>query len=340
MYTKNLKLLRKRLIIKWLLIFLFTVLWFLFFSCKNIGRWNEVLPQSQNDSLLQETNEAEICFFIISDFGRNGYYYQRDVANAMGEISDIYQSPDFIITCGDNFQVNGVASTTDPLWNTSFENVYSHPSLLVDWYPVLGNHDYKGNTQAEIEYSKISRRWRMPDRYYSIIKYVNDSVKARFIFIDTPPLIEKYQKQTLKYPDASKQDTVEQIKWLKNVLKDAKEDWIFAFGHHPVYSASKKHGNTPELIDKLKPLFEKYGVDIYFCGHDHDFQHLKPLNSNVEYIVTGTGATVRESNTNENSVFSLSEPGFTLLSITDKTLSLFFINKESKARYYFEKKID
>lgn len=159
---------------------------------------------------------------------------------------------------------------------------------IVEWYPVLGNHDYKGNTQAEIDYSKISRRWRLTDRYYTFKKKINDSVSARFIFLDTPPLLTEYQNKPLDYPDVVKQDTAKEMRWLKDVLENSKEQWVMVFGHHPVYSASQKHGNTPEMIKRVKPLLEKYHVQFYFCGHDHDFQHLREKGKKVEYIVTGT----------------------------------------------------
>jgi tartrate-resistant acid phosphatase type 5 len=61
----------------------------------------------------------------------------------------------FIATCGDNFQVSGIASAQDPLWMVNFENVYKGLSLQTEWFPVLGNHDYRGSPQAEIDYSKI-----------------------------------------------------------------------------------------------------------------------------------------------------------------------------------------
>lgn len=294
----------------------------------------------QPDSLLLSLLENDLTFFILSDWGRNGYYHQKDVSEAMGTFSDTYFSPDFIISCGDNFQVNGVGSTQDPLWYTNFESIYTHPSLLVDWYPVLGNHDYKGSTDALIQYSKISRRWKMEDRYYTLVKTINDSSQARFIFIDTPALIESYRNQPDKYPDACLQDEKKQLNWLNNVLSEAKEDWIFVAGHHPVYSASQKHGDTPELIAKLQSLFEEYGVDMYFCGHDHDFQHLKPTGATVDYIVSGTGATVRESAVNENSIVSFSESGFTGVSIKNDTLYLNFIKSDLSRLYTMQQYID
>lgn len=312
----------------------FAIAIILFVSCKEIKNGQSIVPDTnKKDSLFTRLQEAELSFFVISDWGRNGYYHQKDVAEAMGRFSDDYNSPDFILSCGDNFQVNGVASVNDPLWFTNFESIYTHPSLLVDWHPVLGNHDYKGNSEALIEYSNISRRWKMYDRYYSLVKPINDSSDARFIFLDTAPLIEKYRLAKNKYPDAHLQDTSKQLNWLQKVLSEATEDWIIVAGHHPIYSASEKHGDTIELISKLSGLFEQYGVDIYFCGHDHDMQHLKQKGSDVNYIVTGTGATVRETSTNENSIVSISEPGFTSVSILNDTLFLCFVKSDGTRLY-------
>ena len=45
-------------------------------------------------------------------------------------------------------------------------------SCQCPWYGVLGNHEYRGNTQAMMDYSEISRRWNMPDRYYTLLRAV------------------------------------------------------------------------------------------------------------------------------------------------------------------------
>ena len=45
---------------------------------------------------------------------------------------------------------------------------------------------------------------------------------------------------------------------------------MVVFLHHPIYSASTRRDN-PERRNLLKPLFDKYGVDIVLQGHDHAY---------------------------------------------------------------------
>jgi hypothetical protein len=281
-----------------------------------------------------KTFKRAFNFMIVSDWGRNGVPMQQEVADQMAKTADSIGA-EFIATCGDNFQISGVASVQDPLWMLNFENVYKGNSLQVEWYPVMGNHDYKGNTQAEIDYSKISRRWSMKDRYYSFAKKINDSISARFIFIDTPPLVDEYRNNPDEYPDAVKQNTDKEIQWLTDVLANSKEQWKIAFGHHPVYSASKKHGNTQEMIDRVKPLLDKYKAQLYICGHDHDFQHLKEKDGKTDYFVTGTGSEIRESSSNEMSLFSKSEPGFSVVSLKGDSLRVCFVGTKGNIIYNF-----
>lgn len=276
-------------------------------------------------------------FFVVSDWGWNGFYHQQEVADAMTAMTDSIE-PNFIVSCGDNFQVSGVASTQDPMWLTNFEYVYRHPRLMCEWYPVFGNHDYKGNTQAEIDYSKISRRWHMPAHYYSIVKKVNDSVSLKLVFLDTPPLVNEYHKNVSGYPDIAAQDTAKQMKWLKDELS-TKEQWKIVFGHHPVFSSSHTHGDTKELISKLKPILEKYKVQFYICGHDHDFQHARVKSGNVDYIVTGTGGEPRPAFRNDSTVFSKSAPGFSLVSVRGDSASIYFVDSKGRGLYKYTRAV-
>ena len=54
-----------------------------------------------------------------------------------------------------------------------------------------------------------------------------------------------------------------------------------------------EHGLTDTLIQKLKPLLEKYNVTAYMCGHDHNLQHI--TDSGVQYYVTGAGHLIDPS---------------------------------------------
>ena len=119
------------------------------------------------------------------------------------------------------------------------------------------------------------------------------------------------------------------------MLENSKEQWKLVFGHHPVYSASKTHGNTQEMIDRVKPLLEKYHAQFYICGHDHDFQHLHEKGKNVEYIVTGTGGEPRPASTNELSVFSKSEHGFSVVSLKADSLKICFVGTSGNIIYKF-----
>src|ERR1700733_3511395 len=96
------------------------------------------------------TTKKAINFIAMGDFGRNGEYMQKEVATQMGITAKDFGADFFVIT-GDNFYPSGVASTQDYSWTASFETIYTAHSLQNPWYVVLGNHDYKGNVQAEID---------------------------------------------------------------------------------------------------------------------------------------------------------------------------------------------
>jgi len=306
------------------------------FACMSFTPVKEPKSEKKTSTAISERKYTKaLNFFVISDWGWNGYKDQQLVADQMGIQADLVD-PQFIVSCGDNFQVAGVASVQDPLWMSSFENVYKNNSLQVEWYPVLGNHDYKGNTQAQIDYSKISRRWRMEDHYYTFVKKINDSISARFIFMDTPPLVNEYHTKG-GYPDIAAQDTARQMRWLNDVLANSKEQWKIVFGHHPVYSASTKHGNTVEMIQKVKPLLEKYHAQFYFCGHDHDFQHLREKDKNVDYVVTGTGGEPRPSSKNGLSLFSKSVPGFSEVTFHADSIRVIFMGANGESQYKIER---
>ena len=185
------------------------------------------IPQNPNwkaNAAEWQKLKGEITLYMTNDMGRNGYYDQKPIAELMGEMAGTVD-PECVLAVGDIHHFNGVASPQDPLWLTNYEYVYSHPDLMLDWFPVCGNHEYRGNTQAFMDYGKVSRRWMMPAKYYTKV-FDHKGTTIRVIFLDTTPLIDSYRKASEKYPDACKQDAEAQLSWLDETLKNAKEDWV------------------------------------------------------------------------------------------------------------------
>ena len=232
-------------------------------------------------------------FFLANDLGRNGYYDQKPIAELMGIMAEEI-GPECIIAAGDVHHFDGVQSVDDPLWMTNYELIYSHPELMIDWLPVLGNHEYRGNTQAVMDYSNISRRWNMPARYYTKV-YEEDGTTVRFVMVDTTPLMSKYRNESQKYPDASKQDNTKQLAWVDSVLTSAKEDWVIVVGHHPIYAETPKDSSERKDMQNTlgKVLAKHKNVAMYLCGHIHNFQHICAGGSSIDYIVNSSASLSR-----------------------------------------------
>ncbi|HXP91556.1 MAG TPA: tartrate-resistant acid phosphatase type 5 family protein [Fibrobacteria bacterium] len=261
---------------------------------------------------------GKISFLVFGDWGWNGYNHQKELAQTMGTEAKKLKA-DFIVSLGDNFQVNGVRSVQDPLWRLSYEDIYTNPSMEKDWYCVLGNHDYHGNPQAEIDYTKISRRWNLPAHYYSVHEELPDGTTVDLFFLDTSPLQRQYWSHPEKYPTLHEQDTTAQLRWLDSSLTASKATWKLVFGHHPVYSGGV---HAPELLDmpgRFAKRFEKGGVDAYFAGHDHHLEHIRQPGSKVNYFIDGAHE-IRPVKATPASDFAVSTPGFMTVTISPDTL--------------------
>ena len=246
-------------------------------------------------------------FLAVGDWGREGNSHQRDVAMRMGESAKELDAR-FVISVGDNFYEDGVTSVDDPAWQKSFEAIYDAPSLQVPWWVVLGNHDYHGNAQAQLDYSAKSKRWRLPARWYSHKETAPDGSTAEFFFTDTSPMLSQYYADgavKVKVGDQKKNVPV-QLAWLDNALGSSRADWKIVVGHHPVYSgklvggtnmrasdkAERVNGGQPDLIAALDPILQRHKVALYLNGHDHDLAHVH--HGGTHFVCTGAGSQMSD----------------------------------------------
>lgn len=289
---------------------------------------------ASTEKLSLQTNALH--FIAMGDWGRNGADHQKQVAAQMGKTASEIKAQ-FIIATGDNFYPSGVISEWDPLWKYSFEDIYTAFSLQWDWYPVLGNHDYKSNPDAQVAYTKISRRWKMPARYYSkLISIPADTAsKILILFIDTNPLIPEFYKNAEYGPNVKGQDTTKQKKWMAKELSNPSPHvkWKIVVGHHPMFTGGGRTDgyDTKAIRNTLKPLFDKYGVDVYLAGHEHNLQHL--VNGKTQHFISGAASEKTAVRLIAESKMAASAYGFMIFSVTGEKLVVQTIDDNGKIIY-------
>lgn len=288
-----------------------------------------VLASGLGVGRLSAAQPAPLVFLLVGDWGVEGEEFQRQVADKMGR-EGASRNCRFVVSLGDNFYDSGVSSTDDEAWQKSFEQIYTAPSLQVPWYAVLGNHDYHGNPQAQIDYTRKSARWRMPARYFRHSEVTADGSTVDLFFLDTNDIEENYvihhsgdDDEENRREIAEAQANVAQLGWLEEGLATSKADWKLVFGHHPILSGGE-HGPTKELVLAVKPLLERHGVAAYFNGHDHDLQHI--VNGSVHYVGCGAGARTRSVSAVEGTLFISDRAGFASVDVDARRLRLVFID--------------
>ena len=232
-----------------------------------------------------ETPSGEqLAFLFVGDTGM-GNENQKAVAQEM-ERYCAERKIAGVFFLGDNFYMDGVQSVNDAQWKNKFEDMYAGPCLSkTKFYSVLGNHDYKGNPSAQIEYYRLSRdvgdgRWTMPQRAYTVAFGSLLGVAA----MDT------------NFPDACGLPFCS-LNSMAAQLKKHTTIWKIALGHHPAISGGKykKLNFFPNLTIPRFLCKEKF--DFYFAGHDHNLQHLQGPSDNVpcelqQFIAGGGGANL------------------------------------------------
>jgi len=198
--------------------------------------------------------------FVFWGDGGTGEKTQADMAKAASGFceSNLCQ---FALLLGDNFYPQGVKSVSDTKWKTHFSQPYKYLDFV--FYPVLGNHDYQGNARAQILYSSQSKKWKMPARYYELVKG-----EVSIFAIDTNHF------------------DLKQAVWLSDRLDKSESRWKIVYGHHPILSYSKG-GKDFVLAEKLLGDLRDH-VDFYLAGDHHNKQVIRGP-AQLTFVISGTG---------------------------------------------------
>ena len=176
----------------------------------------------------------------------------------------------------------------------------------------------------------------MPARYYTEV-YEDDGTSIRVVYVDTTPLIERYRNNPAKYHDAGEQDIEAQLQWLDATLSAATEEWVIVVGHHPIYAyTDKAESERTDMQQRLGTIIRRHGnVDVYACGHVHNFQHIRRDNDGIDYVVNSAASLARQVDRTEGTVFCSSEPGFSVISADRTKLVWNMVDKTGTVIYSF-----
>jgi hypothetical protein len=171
-------------------------------------------------------------------------------------------------------------------------------------YVSIGNHEYGGSVQYGVvpafeQYLAHPTIVPGSNEYWYSFDYSN----VHFLFIDGNRFAEDREGKKENEWTISPDDP--QLLWIEQDLKDSagKSDWTFAFIHEPPFSEGWSGGyydGEPPLRNSLVPILERYGVDIVFAGHTHDYERGLPhppydpatgKGNTAVYIITGGGGS-------------------------------------------------
>ncbi len=280
--------------------------------------------ESKNRS-AESIPQKTVKFFSFGDWG-SGTQDQKNVAELSKKICKEFGC-DFGLLLGDNFYPSGVKNTQDPYWKDRFQKIYE--GLNLPFFAALGNHDWRGNATAQVDFSKIDKNWKMPGFFYSFTAPLN-----------TPnPLLEIFVLNSNQFDTDSEQ-------WLKVALEKSKAPWKMLAFHHPILNTGDKHPpDQMKMWPRLKPIVCGK-IDLILSGHEHIFAHLRPQPNDCHYdqIIIGTGGkelygiTTTSANTlklNADAHFGL---GWFEVSTKKMDLKFFKVPGEEAYSYTWEKK--
>jgi len=225
-------------------------------------------------------SQNEVNIIVIGDWGNNKEAQKKTAATLNSYVEKTGRGFNATLLAGDNWYVR-LSGVNDYQWQSLFEDMYDAQKLAMPFYVTLGNHDYEFNKwNIERDYAKKNpdSRWKYPAKWY----------RVDFPAKPAKPLLSVLMLDSNK-PKLTKEEWAEQIRWIETELskKDLGE-WTAACAHHPIFS-NGSHGDNGVLMLEWGKIFKEHKMDFYFCGHDHDLQHLQVKDWPMSFVVAGGG---------------------------------------------------
>lgn len=190
----------------------------------------------------------------------------------------------FVLQTGDGV-VNG---RNGHQWNVSFIDLINRLTQDggVPYFLAPGNHDLTSATTHEDPQRKIG----LKNFYAANAELIPPNGSPRRMS-DYPVFSFGYGNSFFIAFDSNIAGDEKQFEWVKSQLEGLDRNRyqnVIVYAHHPAFSSGPHGGakaEAPTMIIRQKylPLFHKHHVKMFFCGHEHFFEHW------VEHYEDATG---------------------------------------------------
>jgi hypothetical protein len=142
-----------------------------------------------------------------------------------------------------------------------------------------------------------------------------DAGRARIIMLDSE-----------KSPSSNAQ-------FLEKELKATTKPWKIVITTTPLYTSPSEHSMDEDQTDALRPLIDRYGVDLVMWGDNHNYERIKFPDKHTVFVQSGTAGRSHyafEGQIDESIYQNDTDYGFTKIVISDKSLMGQFISQSGK----------
>ena len=135
------------------------------------------------------------------------------------------------------------------------------PSLMTP-----GNHEY--GRPIDATGARLSPQWRAQYTLPENGPEGREKLKETAFYVDYQGVRVISVDAPLLHGDPT--ERAAQVKWLDGLLANNPNRWTIITLHFPLYSSEPARDN-PDVREALKPLIDKYKVDLLLQGHDHGY---------------------------------------------------------------------
>jgi predicted TIM-barrel fold metal-dependent hydrolase len=243
-----------------------------------LGGWKEGPGKSEPPGAPVPETDDSFAFAVMGDSRPGGFLAwvgQTVVDDARRFIFDKLAAcnPAFVVDTGD-FVKQG---DNEEDWREFEEMRRVFQDNNIPYYPVRGNHEYKGDTTEALA------------RFFEHFPALNGQLWYTLTFRGCGLIM-----LDSNFSQLSPEELASQKKWLEKTLSKYRNDGgissVLVFFHHPPFTNSRYFRKYERVREYFVPILETSAkVKFVFSGHVHTYERFR--NNGINYIVTGGGGS-------------------------------------------------